>query len=103
MHALPCRRYYTQLYLSFIFPGDKGELESVRAIELCVSDIRSWMVKDKLSMNVEKTVFLIIGTRQQLIKVNISNISIGTEDISEAPVKNLGVWLDRNLSMDATS
>jgi hypothetical protein len=54
-------------------------------------------------MNDDKKEFLIIGTRQQLEKVNFNCISIGTVDISpsNSPFKSLGVWLDRNLSMDA--
>ena len=42
--------------------------------------------------------FIIIGTRQQLMNVNISYITIGD---SETPVKNLGAWLDETLSMNS--
>ena len=53
-------------------------------------------------MNYRKTEFLIIGTRQQLPKVNIKGTSVRAQGISPADsaVKNLGVWPDRNLSMD---
>jgi hypothetical protein len=53
-------------------------------------------------MNDDKTEFLIIGTRQQLEKVNLNCISIGTVDISpsNSPIKSSALWLDRNLSMD---
>ena len=93
----------TQLYLSFSTREDNREVEAVRKMELCVAEIRNWMSKDKLLMNDDKTEFLIIGTRQQLNKVNISKISIGSTDITpaHAPVRNLGVWLDSNLSMDS--
>ena len=58
---------------------DKGDLEAVKAMKLCVKDIRSWMSKD------------------------INSISVGTQDISpaDAPIKNLRIWLDSNLSMDS--
>ena len=54
-------------------------------------------------MNDKKTEFLVIGTRQQLKKVSIYCLTIGADKIlvAEKPVKNLGVWLDRKLSMDA--
>ena len=54
-------------------------------------------------MNDKKTEFLVIGTRLQLKKVSIDCLTIGAEKIlvAEKPVKNLGVWLDRKLSVDA--
>ena len=72
-------------------------------MELCVQDIRVWLSRDKLFMNDKKTEFLVIGTRQQLKKVSIDCLTIGAEKIlvAEKPVKNLGVWLDSKLSMDA--
>ena len=71
-------------------------------MELCVNDIRNWISKDKILMNDRKTEFLIMGTRQQLQKVSIKGISVGAQDTSPADsaVKNLEVWLDKNLSMD---
>ena len=62
-----------------------------------MNDIRNWMSKDKLLMNDRKTEFLIIGTRQQLQKVNIKGISVGIQDISPADsaIKNLGVCMAR--------
>ena len=48
-----------------------------------------------------KTEFLILGTRQQLQKVNIPHIRIGDADIiPTSHVTNLGVVLDQNLNMD---
>ena len=54
-------------------------------------------------MNDKKTEFLVIGTRQQIKKVSIDCLTIGAEKImvAEKPVKNLGVWLDSTLSIDA--
>ena len=77
-------------------------MKAVKNMELCVNDIRNWMSRDKLLMN-DKMEFLVIGTRQQSQKVNINSISVGAQDIfpADLPMKNLGVWHDRNLSMDA--
>ena len=61
----------SQLYLSFSPNEEQGEVKAVKNIELCVNDIGNWVSKDKLLMNDRKTEFLIIGTRQQLQKVNI--------------------------------
>ena len=94
----------TQLYISFSPSEGNGDLEAVKAMQLCVKDIRSWMSKDKLLMKDEKTEFLIMGKNSNLTKmVNINSISVGTQDLSpaDAPIKNLGVCPDSNLSMDS--
>ena len=66
----------TQLYVSFSPNDASGQTEAVAAIERCIKDIRKWMLKNKLVTNDNKTQFIIIGTRQQLMKVNISHITI---------------------------
>ncbi|XP_068704443.1 uncharacterized protein [Montipora foliosa] len=92
-----------QLYLSFRPNDNHGEDDALKAMELCVQDIRAWLSRDKLFMNDKKTEFLVIGTRQQLKKVSIDCLTIGAEKIlvAEKLVKNLGMWLDSKLSMDA--
>ena len=48
----------------------------------------------------ENKLFLKIGTKQQLAKVDIRHIKVGKVNIApHSPVKNLGVWFDSNLSM----
>ena len=67
----------TQLYLSFKPNAGTSQQEAVRAMENCVEKIRCWMIHDKLLMNDGKTEFMLIGTRQQLSKLQpISNIYI---------------------------
>ena len=66
----------------------------------CIKGIRLWMKHDKLLLNDEKTEFLIIGTRQQLSKVNISLITVGNSDVMRSSVvRNLGVFVDDKLSI----
>ena len=38
---------------------------AVAAMQACITDIRKWMLLDKLMLNDEKTEFAMIGTRQQ--------------------------------------
>ena len=69
-------------------------------MESCVRVIRNWMHENRLLMNKTKTEFLLIGTKQQLAEVNVDQVKVGNADIVPHPsVKNLGVWLDSNLSM----
>ena len=51
-------------------------------------------------MTVRRNLLIIIGTRQQLAKVNIDSLCVG--DTSIAPVtsvKNLGSWFDEHMTM----
>ena len=90
------------IYLSVSFsPADEtGHSAAISAIERCIQVIRDWMHDNKLLLNEAKTEFLLIGTKQQLAKVNISHVEVGNANIApHSPVKNLGVWFDSNLSM----
>ena len=92
----------TQLYVSFSPNISTGQFEAVTAIQHCVDDIRNWMTNDKLLLNDDKTEFLMIGTMQQLAKVNIDHILVGDYVIiPKGVVKNLGTWLDTTLSMNS--
>ena len=55
------------------------------------------MIKEKLCLNDDKTEFIIIGTRQQMTKVNIASLCLGDANI--ALIKNLGSWFDENMTM----
>ena len=64
----------TQLYLSFS-PSKSSNMESaIEAMTNCIEDVRHWMISDRLMINDDKTEFMIIGTRQQLTKVEIDHI-----------------------------
>ena len=101
---LPCSHGYaddTQLYLSFSPESLTCQNEAVKAIEACIADVRAWLVSQKLKFNDFKTEFLIIGTRQQLNKIEIDSVRVG--DVAIKPVesvRNLGAWFDKHMSMD---
>ena len=90
----------TQLYLSFKPDTTSSQSDAVYAMERCISAIRCWMIKDKLKVNDSKTEFILIGTRQQLAKVDIKGLVVGDATISPVTaVKNLGSWFDENMNM----
>ena len=69
-------------------------------MEACISDVRGWMANHQLKLNDEKTEFLIIGSRQQLSKLNISSIHVGASEIKPVgSVRNLGAWFDSFMTM----
>ena len=49
----------------------------------------------------DKTEIILIGTQQQLDKVNISHLEIGQASVSivSSAVRNLGSWFDVDLMM----
>ena len=89
-----------QLYLSFKPGSSVSELEAVTALQNCIIDIKTWMTTDKLKLNDGKTEFIIIVTRAQLDKMNITKLSIDQVKVSAvSSVRNLGTWFDNHLTM----
>ena len=79
-------------------PTDQAE--AVCAMDRCTSDLRKWMYQEKVKINNDKTEFLIIGSRQQLLKINPCNVRVGTIDIKPvSEVCNLGSRFDSNFSL----
>ena len=75
-----------------------GELESVINSEL--ESLKTWLVTNKLSLNIAKTEFMTIGSRQR-IGVTHHNMTIkldGSEINKVETVKSLGVHIDKHLS-----
>ena len=90
----------TQLYLSFKPNSPTDQAEAVCAMERCIIDLRKWMYQDKLKINDDKTEFLNIGSRQQLLKINPCTVRVCTTDIKPvSEVRNLGSWFDANFSL----
>ena len=86
----------TQLYISF---KCKDPLESLTKLNMCISDIRVWMIKNKLKMNDSKTEFIIF--RSPLLKQNLSDVSVRVGDMQVSPsskVRHLGVVFDQYLT-----
>ena len=72
----------TQLYLSFSAGSTTNQTDVVVALERCISDIRTWMLTDKLKHNFDKTEFMLIGRKKQLSKENIDSLSVGSIDVA---------------------
>ena len=83
-------------------PDDaKAQDEAIRAMENCIEDLRIWLIESRLLLN-DKTEFLVIGTCQQLNKLNPSVLHVGDDTIDPSvKVRNLGTILDNSISMDA--
>ena len=87
----------TQLYCSFDI---KSLDEVINLMSACISDVRSWMIRNKLKINDDKTEFLLITSPCTKLTDDVY-ISIGRENISTSKsCKSLGVMFDHHMSMD---
>ena len=82
-----------KIYRSFK-PGTTGtQSQCISHFEACIEDTRSWMNTNLL--NDEKMESIILGTRQQLAKVNEISIKVGNAVVKPVPnVRDLGFFLD---------
>ena len=53
--------------------------ESLTKLNMCISDIRVWMIKNKLQINDFKIEFIIF--RSPLLKQNLSDLSVSVGDL----------------------
>jgi hypothetical protein len=88
-----------QLYI-FDRAGHSDRL--VSKVTVCINEIDEWMSSNRLKLNTDKTQFIWLGTRQQLQKIGIDSIQLGSNNVKfQTSVGNLGVTLDSHLSMKA--
>jgi len=89
----------TQLYLSF---SPQSYTSNIVHLQSVITQVSSWMSANLLSLNPNKTEFLVIGTQQQLSKLNNPVLVIDPNTII-TPVtsaRNLGVLFDNHLSFN---
>ena len=78
-HYLPvayCFADDMQLYLSFNPLGNTAQADAIQAMKTCIDAVRKWMIQDPLMINDDKTEFLLVGTQQQLDKLNSCSITV---------------------------
>ena len=98
--VIHCYADDSQVYISFSLNDRAEHLAVVRNMEDCIRDIHSWVLNNDLKFNDDKTEFLIIGSSQQLEKLDNISIRVGDSDIHPVPLaRNLGCWFDAGLSM----
>ncbi len=82
-----------------------GSWDSITDLEAAVNsdleNLRKWLIANKLSLNVAKTEFILIGSKPMIKKISVShpNIFIENEKIKQVyECKTLGVTIDQHLS-----
>ena len=72
----------------------------VRRLAAGIVKIRDWFADNRLRLNEDKTQVIWLGTRQQLIKIDVSQLVLPSANVPFSDsVKNLGVTFDRCLTL----
>jgi hypothetical protein len=90
-----------QLYLSFnpTTPGDS--VCALFKLTRCVEELQSWMVRNKLMMNPDKTEFFIASSVAHRKRLEHLTFHLDDVEIHPSPsVKNLGAVFDSHMKMD---
>ena len=75
--------------------------ETIHRVENCVSDIQTWMERNLLKLNEDKTEIILFSKKSMENLFGNISLSFGGSVIQPVKkVKNLGCWLDNTLSMD---
>ena len=86
----------TKLYISF---KCKRPLESISKVNSCLSDIRRWMITNKLKINDSKTEFIVIRSPQLRCDLSGLSVNLGESQITQSlKVRVLSVTFDHNFS-----
>ena len=102
-HGITDQKYADdeQLIMSFKPGNADDEKSSLAKMENCITDIRDFLSKNKLVNNSDKTEFILFGSKHNLKQVSVHSINVGNAKINITDqVKNLGVIMDKNLSME---
>ena len=69
-------------------------------LEKCLISINDWMNRNRLNMNTDKTEFLLLGSKHQLLKRSTKSINMCENAVLSNPsIKYLGMHLDSQLNL----
>ena len=92
----------TQLYNSYDpkVPGDKDA--ALTKLTNCISEVKTWMLENKLRLNDTKTEFFIFSAKYHINSTKRVCMKIGDSVIKpSSSIKNLGIFFDPFLKMDS--
>ena len=102
MHGLSRHHFAddSQLYKT-MRPDPAAVQSALQTLQRCSSDIKSWMLRNKLKLNDAKSEAVLCGSRQNRSKVQVKSLQVADAEVplSES-VRDLGVLIDHDLSMN---
>lgn len=91
----------TEMYRSFA-PDSASMREAVQAVEDCCSDVKNWMLTNRLKLNDDKTEAILCGSKSAHSKVSLDSIQVGSATIHLSDsVRNLGLYIDSHLTVSS--
>jgi len=91
----------TQAYCSLPSKNPAALREAITRMERCLSEVSDWMLTNKLKMNEKKTECIIFASKKNRHVFQNITIEIGSAKIKpEESVRNLGAYLDSELTME---
>ncbi len=92
-----------QLYMSFDTDSPCSSVTAQTNMQLCIAEIQSWMLHNKLKLNGDKTKFLHFWPDQRCCHSDIfAAIEIGADTINPgSEARTLGVLFDSNLDLNS--
>ena len=105
-HGIDYHKYADdqQVYLSFSPTTDGDKERCLHNLQNCIHDVRLWMRTNLLTLNGKKTEFIMVGSKNNLLKANTRNTSvqIGNDFITCVDsVHDLGYIIDNELKSTA--
>ena len=86
---------YTDDGQLYIYDKASATNNLISVVTGCIAEIDEWMSSNRLKLNADKTQFIWLGTRQQLLKVDSDQIQLGSDVVKlQTTVNNLGVTID---------
>ena len=90
----------TQLYMSFNFTDPDSQHACLHKMQHCVSNIKAWMVENKLKLNDDKTEVMFLSSRFYHKFIKLTDFTIDSVLIEPATaVRNIGVMFDNIMTM----
>ena len=88
----------TQLYVFFKMKDPISQQKALCTLQSCITEIRAWMVTNKVHLNDDKTEFLAICAPRLRAGVTVSSLTVGSSHIAvSSATRNLGVFITRML------
>ena len=89
-------------YISFIPRDSVSKADAMRTLEVCLTNIGDWMLKNRVQLNSDKTKMLIISSKADMKHLHdINSINFNGDTIKPRKhVRLLGMELDQNLKLE---
>ena len=90
----------TQLYVSFMNSDREERTAAVTRLNDCIRDVRTWLTRNMLKLNEEKTEVILFTSKHGLKSLSNMTVTVGEQQqLQSSSVRDLGVIYDQHLNM----